>query len=403
MGIKQKIKNSMDVVLLFAFRLFVKPRDAVLFDSFSGSYSDNPKYISEKLHAIRPDIPIYWLLTDANMERKEIPSYIHKVRIRNRVLYHYYGYRCKVQIDNFAGIRSHSNASKFRKFIIQSPKLLGISTWHGTPLKFIGHDFKKTVFMEPNVSSARFAVAGCEFTKQRLKSAYPFWDILMTGTPRNDILVNKDVSVKELKKKLKLPEEYNLILFAPTYRNNEYDSGIRQIKEIDFKRLHETLKNKWGGKWAFIYRLHPHVDCSKINVDNKTEDMIMINGNEFEDMAEYLAVSDLLITDYSGSLFDFMLLDKPCVLLTLDKEHYESVERGTYMDLDDLPYPFACTVDELYQDINDYDLTLIMKKKNDFLKWLGSIEDGKAAGRIARMVVEYLDTGKLPADSGPKS
>lgn len=391
MKAKKVIRNSIDAMLMFICRIFVKRKAAVLFNSFSGKYSDNPKYVSEKLHEKAPEIPIYWLMSSENMKNAEIPEYIHKVPIKGRLFYIYYGYRCKVHIDNFAGIRSHKKTNKFRRFIVEVPEQFGISTWHGTPLKYIGHDFSKSIFSEPNISSAKYAIAGCEFTKNKLKSAYPFFEIIMTGTPRNDILINHVKINDSIRKKLKLPSGYKFVLFAPTYRNNDYDSGIRQIQEIDFEKLKRILEKKWGGQWGFIYRLHPHVDCSNIqDICRNSERMLMINGNQYEDMAEYLVVSDLLITDYSSSLFDFMLMDKPCVLLTLDKEHYETVERGMYMNLDELPYPFACTVESLYSQIEQYDFSIVKEMKDIFLKKLGSIEDGKASERIADIIIEYL-------------
>lgn len=391
MKLKNMFWDCASTVLMVIFRIFVKSKPAVLFNSFSGKYSDNPKYVSEKLHEKAPEIPIYWLLSSKNMKSVDVPEYIHKVPIKGRFFSIFYGYRCKVLIDNFAGIRFHNKNDKFRRFLIKVPQQLGISTWHGTPLKCIGHDYQHSIFSEPNISSAQYVIAGCQFTKIKLESAYPFFHVIMTGTPRNDILINRKESDVDLKKKMSLPNNYKFVLFAPTYRNDDYESGIRQLQEMNFEKLKKVLEEKWGGQWGFIYRLHPHVDSLEVEeICKKSKTMIMINGNQYDDMAEYLRVSDFLITDYSSSLFDFMLTDKPCVLLTLDKEHYENVERGMYMTLEELPYPFACTINSLYYLIERYDEFKIIEKKKEFLKRLGSIEDGKASERLVDMIIHYI-------------
>ncbi len=76
----------------------------------------------------------------------------------------------------------------------------------------------------------------------------------------------------------------------------------------------------------------------------------VINGNLHDDMAEYLAVADALITDYSGSVFDFALTGKPGFLYTPDKDHYINDERGVYLELEQLPYDSAID-DEKYADL----------------------------------------------------
>ena len=52
------------------------------------------------------------------------------------------------------------------------------------------------------------------------------------------------------------------------------------------------------------------------------------NGNYGNDMTEYLIVSDVLITDYSSSMFEFIITGKPCFLFCPDLDNYEKNERG---------------------------------------------------------------------------
>ena len=69
-------------------------------------------------------------------------------------------------------------------------------------------------------------------------------------------------------------------------------------------------------------------------------------------MHELLCISDVLITDYSSSLFDFSLLHKPCFIYATD---YESYDRGTYFRLEELPFPLTLNNAELFDVISQFD------------------------------------------------
>ena len=84
----------------------------------------------------------------------------------------------------------------------------------------------------------------------------------------NYILFAKDVNIQEIKRRLNIPVDKRVILYAPTYRGegrgsgnrNVNESGLNQIKEIDFKTLFNILSKKFGGDWVFVGRFHYHVD-----------------------------------------------------------------------------------------------------------------------------------------------
>ena len=54
----------------------------------------------------------------------------------------------------------------------------------------------------------------------------------------------------------------------------------------------------------------------------------------YPDVAELFLVADALVTDYSSVMFDFVLTDRPVVLLVPDLEQYRDVERGFYSDIE---------------------------------------------------------------------
>ena len=286
--------------------------------------------------------------------------------------------------------------SWFSKKIVTDKKQLNISTWHGTPLKRLGKyqkiysDSSSTFY-----TSSDFLTVNSEYLKETLGDSYYLNNIKLYGSPRNDILFDKNKKEK-IKKKLGLPMDKKLVLFAPTFRENLYESGERQLSSIDFNKLLNTLKQKFGEDWAFIARVHNEV-LNKVNIDSYGG--LVINGNKHDDMAEYLVASDVLITDYSASMFDYLYTEKPCFLLTLDKENYENNERGFYIKMKDLPFSYALSVDELYRNIDSFNETNYKQQISKFLNDIGSVEDGKCSERIANIICEYYYNNRIASDN----
>ena len=373
--------------------------NTVFFDSFGGQYNDNPKYISEKLHDLDPSIKIVWSVSDHGKEKP--PEYAYKVKTGSRE-YYKYAFCSEVTVDNYTGIRVlgfiHKKLYKFLSKIINRSSVLSISTWHGTPLKKIGSDYKN-IGNKRFCSGTTFAVAGCEYTKEILEKAFGFYDrVRLYGTPRNDVLSNRP-NVTQLKEKLGLPLDKKIVLFAPTFRDSIELSGLYQLKTIDINVLLDTLSKRFNDDFVFVFRVHHSVLEAIFSRDNEfylKENVI--NGNLFDDMAEYLVCTDVLITDYSGSLFDFALTERPCFLFSPDREQYIKVERGLYIDYDSLPFPKADDVETLLDNISHFSQEKYINDLSAFQTRIGNVEDGHASERIAKEIVDFI-AGK---DKGEK-
>lgn len=375
-------------------------KNRVLFYSFDGMYNDNPKYISEELHAQRPEVEIVWVHSSKCHDK--LPDYVNCVESKTSAYYKAI-FSANVVVDNYTGLRAgfSSKINLLRRLIcvLYSRRFKGqynISTWHGTPLKHLDLD-------QPGINRKRikyysgsdYFIAGCEHTKKALISGFslnvPF---KLYGTPRNDILFRMDIDTKKIKKKLSLPCNQKIVLFAPTFRENVEMSGVSQMSSLNFAKLIESLKMKFGGLWCFVVRVH-HSVMQKINTAEliqKYRGVQIVDGNIGDDMAEYLACTDVLITDYSGSLFDFALTKRPCFLYAPDREQYEKVERGFYMDYDALPFPKSYTAEELVKNIASFDEIRYGQKVEKFLEDIGNVEDGHASKRVVHDILRFLDT-----------
>lgn len=383
--------------LLFQFFRWVPFRNkTVLFKSFGGQYNDNPKYISEMLHQMSPDTRIVWIISDKCKD--VVPEYVTTIPYHG-LKYYYYTGRSNVVVDNITGIRGgiEESYSKFFLWTMKSKHQLNIATWHGTPIKKIGLDTKELKEKKYYLTSADFMISGCKYTQEHLAKAFFPIPVINSGTPRNDLLVKKMSfeNLYRLKSKLNLPYDKKIILFAPTFRNNVEYSGVKQMQEFDIKKIVSLFEHKFGGEWIFVFRVH-HEVLKKIDTDTlvRNNPLYLFDGNEHDDMAEYLAVTDVLITDYSGSIFDFALTGKPCFLYTPDKEHYITDERGVYIPLEELPYPHSTEIDELYQLIEQYDEDVSHKRIQAFNLLIGNSEIGNAAEKITNIICDFIKCGR---------
>ena len=218
------------------------------------------------------------------------------------------------------------------------------------------------------------------FTDEVIKNNFYYTGkILETGMPRNDILFDKN-SHGEIKQKVldyyNIDDDKFIVLYAPTWR---YDES--QLEEIDFKRLREHLKHKFGKDVVIIYRAHLHMQ--KAQIDG------LVNGTDYEDMQDLLIASDALITDYSSSIWDYSFLYKPCFLFCPDLDYYIK-NRGFVIDIYKWGFPVCQSNDTLMEQIDKFDFQDFKDKMNNHHDMLGSYEQGHASENIVKYLEEEV-------------
>lgn len=359
------------------------------FSSFYGQYNDNPRQISEKLHEIAPEIPIYWVKSTRN--HVSFPKYVHTIDITS--FKHYlYMFIAKVTVDNQIGmktiyLRKTLIGRIFTRLLhLASRNQLNIGTWHGTPLKNIGEICIGYNRVGMRADTTNYSVSGCDLTYNGLSAAFPkAFEIKRYGTPRNDVFFRPQ-EIDAIKRKIDLPLSKKVLLFAPTFREDIKMSGISQIETINWGKIITILSEKFGGEWVVAVRIHPHVMEHMQLRYNST----LVNGNVGDDMADYLLTSDALLTDYSSSFFDYALTQRPIFLYTPDFEQYKECERGFYFDFTKLPFPISYTPDQLIESINRFDKKKYTDDVKLFLQFIGDYEEGKASERIVKDVLNFL-------------
>ena len=161
---------------------------------------------------------------------------------------------------------------------------------------------------------------------------------------------------------------------------------MREI-DLDFSRLLNALKKKFGGDWQILLRIHPYVAMESGNVH--LPDYVK-NVSFYPDSQELVAASDIMISDYSSIMFEPAFIKRPVFLYAPDMEDYVNRERELLLDYNSLPFPIAKSNDELERCVLDFDEKVYQRKLNEMLSFYEVNEDGMASRRAAEFILKLL-------------
>ncbi len=384
--LKRILKSKKAFHMTLYNRVFLKRAiltDTILFESFFGkSYSDNPKYIYEYLAKnFRNEYKCIWVIDKKNTD---IP-YKHKKIKRYSLLYYYYLARSKYFVFN----------SRQPEWTVKRKKTFFLQTWHGTPLKKLVFDmdditsaspkYKQQVYKQSRAWD--YLIAPNAFCSETFRRCFMYENkMLETGYPRNDIMHTKDKEeiAAGIRKRLGIPLDKKTILYAPTWRDDEfYRKGQYKFElQLDLKRMYERL----GDQYAVLLRTHYFIADS---LDVSTYGGFAYNLSKYDDISELYLISDILITDYSSVFFDYANLKRPMLFFTYDLEKYRDILRGFYLDIEkEVPGPLLYTTDEVIDAVQSIDeVSREYKQRYDefyhrFCEW----EDGHAAEKVVKSV-----------------
>ena len=361
--------------LLKLFYLFPINKKRIVFSAYSGKqYSCNPKYITEYLMAHYPSqCEIIWAFNEPDKFR-DLSNCIKKVKFKS-LRYIYFVLTANVVVDN---VESWSILPKRKGQTV-------INTWHGGgAYKGVGLKRKDASqqtsdnMLHKNQRISLYLSSSKAFTQMTLRDSFGYQGkVLEKGMPRNDLLLHhSDEFVQTVRKKLNLKPGEKVLLFAPTFRKDK-----NYQPKMDFEKIVNALKIRFGGEWKVFFRGHYYVQTRNFA---KTIDV-----SDYPDMQELLLVSDVLITDYSSSMWDFSLTKKPCFLFVPDLSAY-SEERDFYTPITTWPFPYGETSKEVADHILSYSETCYRDAVRMHHQELGSAETGHASEYAAKIIIRKI-------------
>ncbi|MGN0466230.1 MAG: CDP-glycerol:glycerophosphate glycerophosphotransferase [Lachnospiraceae bacterium] len=366
------------------FRKLPMKKNWICFESFLGKqYADSCKYIYEYLlRNYKKDYKFIWIINDDKVKIPGNPIRVHRFSLR----YFYYMTRSKYWVNNMRQPKWY-------------PKRKGnvfLETWHGTPLKKLVFDMEDVYSASPTYKAEVYSqsrkwdylVSDNPFSTEVFQSCFMFprEKILEYGYPRNDLMHHpkKDKIAERIRKKVGVPEGKKTILYAPTWRDDEY-YGKGQYKfqlQLDLRRLRE----EFGDEYVILLRTHYFIADS---LDVTGVEDFAINVSKYSDITELYLISDICITDYSSVFFDYANLKRPILFFTYDLEKYRDVLRGFYIDIEkEIPGPLLYTNDEVIDAIKNIDKIeeQYHDRYEEFYDRFCALDDGHAAKRIVEKV-----------------
>ena len=214
--------------------------------------------------------------------------------------------------------------------------------------------------------------------------------VIPTGMPRMDPYLDEDNRRKVTQK---LYQEFpafkgkRIILFAPTYRGRNRKTAYYPYELIDFERLYRYCEDADA---AVLFKMHPWVP-GEVGIEERYRDRFF-SMNSYPDINELFYITDLLITDYSSCIYEFMLMKKPMLFFAFDKDRY-AVSRGFHRDYDsNVPGKIVVTFDELMDAMRkeDYEFEKVGQMLPEYFDHVDTQNSDR--------VIDWLVLGELPGE-----
>ncbi len=365
--------------------------EAVLFEAFKGQYAAcNPLAICTELQRRGSDLALYWSVADLSVPVPDGTTPVVKLS--------------KEWYEKLGRVRYLVNNNNFPKFFRKAPGQTYLETWHGTPLKRIGHDIHKILFsyrnyldtMDREAATWDYLISPNEFSTAIFPRAFAYpGPVLETGYPRNDVLVNDPgPGAERVRSLFGIEPEQRVLLYAPTWRDDQYANKpgeYQSVVHLDIARVREEL----GDDFVVLVRGHSNTLAHGASVFGEG----VVDVTRYPDINDLYAAGDVLVTDYSSVMFDYAVTGKPILYLVPDLADYRDRVRGFYFDFEqEAPGPLLSNTDQVIAALRDLDGVKgqYSARYADFRARFNGLEDGGASARVVDAVFGTGDTDSTP-------
>lgn len=378
------LRSNLKPLFYKCFWLFPVHNDRIFFQSFerASGFNDNPKYLCEYLINNYPSE--FELIFACNKDVRELREDIKRVNFRS-LQWFYYLATSKVVVIN---VRTPYYLSRRKGQLV-------INTWHaGGAYKRTGvyKDESNRKYWEYVEKKRRefinlFISSSQKFTESNIIESMKYdGEILQCGMPRNDMFFDPAVVKRNSEKVREIigKKDAVYLLYAPTFRGLvDRSNKLQYIPPLSM--LAQTLEEKLGKEVVVLVRKHHH-DVNQYDVADSVYDV-----SAYPDMQELLCCADILITDYSSSMWDFSLMGKPCFLYVPDLEEYVNNDRGFFTPIEKWPGIICKNDEQLIEELRNLDFSKSADIAKSHLAYMVSYENGNASQTIAEYIVNYTN------------
>lgn len=391
-----RIRQFFDSLVAKAVRRIISMKTKVddkkiMFMHYSNKYQCNPAYICDELIRQNVDCDIVFATDKKTIDLlpSPFPEQVRLVR-RNSLEFFYEAASAKIWVDNAVCFPW--------EYVPKKKNQIYINTWHGSmglkridSNKIVVKKWSRAAKIASKITD--YMISNSSFETEVYRTTY--WPnekvkILEYGHPRNDILFADGETKKTVKKKVcefyNIDESVNLILYAPTFR----DEKTLKCYDIDYNGVINAAKERFGGEWMILNRYHFKVADALKKVKEIQSNPNILAGNIYPDIQELMLASEIGITDYSSWICDFVLTGKPGFIYANDLKKYDK-ERGFYYPLDSTPFPIAENNSQLISSIKNFDSQTYDIKVREFLEARGCKEIGTASKQVVELIKKYIN------------
>ncbi len=367
-------------------------RDVWIFGAWYGRrFSDNSKYLYMYVNENCPDIRAIWLTRDKNL-RNILLNEGRTVFLVNDFKAIYFSLIAKYVIIS-------SGKQDVNPFFINGA--IKVQLWHGNPIKKIGLDdsysnyrnfwYNKTMaYLFPFIYEHNYdyAVSNAQIFTKKLSSAFgvPFQNIFETGNPRNDIFFSNTKSsfIEDIRN---LFFGCKIVFYLPTFRDTKLNTSLFKLDDFNISDVEKFLLKE---NIVLVSKGH-YVDNQLGDASVVGSRIIHLSDSEVSDINFLLKDADLLITDYSGAYFDFLLTNKPQIFAAFDLQEYLENSREMYFEYSSIiGGPIVTNWKELFKALENiwddkYYSNLILEKNELFNKYRDSYNSKRVYQAIESM------------------
>ena len=390
------------IVMNDGFLCMATKKGTVVFESFNGKdVNDNPYAIYRQLVANNPELKEKLYFSVKPREYKRLHKEHPEIKLVKRFT--------PAWVPVIARAQFWVMNSRMPAWWHKNKNTTYIQTWHGTPLKRLGADIEnveipgKTTeqYHQEFIKEAQrwqYLIAPNQYSKDIFTRAFQFNNhFLDIGYPRNDVLYtdNNAFKIKHLKQTLLGHNFRQVILYAPTWRDDDYiqPGQYHFTLPFDLKKFFDMV----GDDVALIIRPH-YLVADQVDVTG-FEDRVFVRTAE--DINQLYLISDLLITDYSSVMFDYANLKRPMLFYPYDLKHYQKELRGFYFPYDEqhLPGPVVTNPADFYQQLAIFKeagtfpafKSQLQQFNQQFCQW----ENGYASNEVAKLIKKLITERKM--------
>ena len=329
--------------LFFIFKFFIPiDRNLIIFGDRAGKrFCDNSRYLFFYINGLKTKRCV-WISQDKNIVTR-VRKLGYESYLNNSLVGIFLALRADWHIYNFAELDIHSFLTKYSK---------SINLWHGILFKKL-KKFKVSNFLNFNSSFVKkYLIYPNKKYSNHILDHYPKWKykLLLSNQPRNILLSNFSIenykkftttSEKKICSKI-IKSKKKVIGYFPTWRNNGLELFPNSQDINDMIKLNDILKKR---NYILLVKKHPN-SYKKDNHSsyNKKIDQFYKKIRELSnfylldydtDLNSIMHLCDSMISDYSGAIFDYLLLNRTILFYAPDQKKYEK-NPGMHFSLNDI-------------------------------------------------------------------